>query len=408
MAFFDITHKDPRTRARTGIIHTNHGDIETPIFMPVGTQATVKSLDSRDVADTGAQIILGNTYHLHLRPGEEIIANAGGLHQFMNWNKPILTDSGGFQVFSLGAQKHKNSLTREPVTPLTNQTKMVSIDEEGVTFRSYIDGSEHRFTPEKAIEIQHKLGADIIMAFDECTPDGIDEQYTRDAMDRTHRWAKRCLAQHENMKAKKQKNNYRQFLFGIVQGSNHRALREESARVISQMDFDGIALGGESIGYNMSATTEILDWVWPLIPEDKPHYTMGVGFSPLDLFDVVEHGADMFDCVSPTRMARNGTLFAHSDTLHDIAPTAPFNRHMRFSITNAQFRNDSLPIDPLCDCTTCKTYSRQYLHHLFKAEELLAYRLATIHNVHFFVNLMTEMRQAIREDKFLELKKKWM
>ncbi len=408
MSFFEITHQDTKSRARTGVIHTDHGDIATPIFMPVGTQATVKSLDSADLEALEAQIILGNTYHLHLRPGEELIARAGGLHKFMNWNHPILTDSGGFQVFSLGLQKEQKAkessfakATEDKQLKNSEQSKLVDIDEDGATFSSHIDGSKHRFTPETAIEIQHKIGADIIMAFDECTPDNADIEYTKKAMERTHRWAERCLNYHLSARTPEHPNTYRQFLFGIVQGANHKELREESAKIISAMDFDGIAIGGESIGYNMEATKNILDWVYPLIPENKPHYAMGLGFSPTDLFEVVERGIDMFDCVSPTRMARNGTLF--------ISPTNGGNiaNKFRLNITNAQFREDEKPIDPGCTCMTCANYSRQYIHHLFATQELSAYRLATIHNLHFFLSLMKEIRTAIREDRFLELKQEW-
>lgn len=396
--FFEISHKEKNTRARTGIIHTDHGDIETPIFMPVGTQGTVKSLDQDDLKNLEAQIILGNTYHLHLRPGEDLIARAGGLHKFMNWDKPILTDSGGFQVFSLGAQKEKKSQeSGETKENIFDQGKLVEIDEEGVTFRSYIDGSKHRFSPEEAINIQHKIGADIIMAFDECTPDDAPEPYAIEAMERTHRWAKRCIAEH---KKNTSLHGYHQFLFGIVQGGNHEHLRKQSAEAISALDFDGIAIGGESIGYNMEATKNILDWVVPMIDENKPHYAMGLGFSPTDLFDVVERGVDMFDCVAPTRMARNGTLYIH--------PRSEKRQNYRISLTNAQYREDFGPIDPNCTCYTCKNYSRSYVHHLFKSEELLAYRLGTLHNLHFFLNLMKEIRLAIREDRFLELKSEWM
>ncbi len=378
MSFFKITHQDKKTLARTGIISTEHGDIHTPVFMPVGTQATVKSLDSKDVFDLGAEIILANTYHLHLRPSENLISKLGGLHKFMNWDKPILTDSGGFQVFSL----HKNKENK--------QRKLVKINEDGVTFKSHIDGSKHIFTPESATEIQHKLGADIIMAFDECTPDKTSEEYAREAMDRTHRWAERCVTYHK-------KQNSKQHLFGIIQGGNHENLRRKSAEAISKMDFDGIAIGGESIGYNMKATGKILDWINPIIPKEKPHYTMGVGFSPTDLFNVVEKGVDMFDCVAPTRMARNGTLFVHRK----------INRKYRINILNAKFRKDSRPIDPECSCTTCQNYSRTYISHLFKAEELLALRLSTIHNLHFFLDLMKDIRKAIQEDQFTKLKKEW-
>src|SRR3989339_1424434 len=420
MNFFNIIHKDKNSQARAGILHTEHGDIETPIFMPVGTQATVKSLDPVDLENINAQIILANTYHLHLRPGEDLIADYQGLHKFMNWSRPILTDSGGFQVFSLGQGN-------EGV-----QGRLVNIDDDGVTFTSHIDGSTHRFTPESAIDIQHKLGADIIMAFDECTPDDADVKYTREAMNRTHRWAERCIKYHKTKMspllagegrvrsgqvADSQTSSCtspcegegnKQFLFGIVQGANHKELREESARAISAMDFDGIAIGGESVGFNMEATKNILDWVNPIIPKNKPHYTMGVGFSPSDLFEIVERGVDMFDCVSPTRMARNGALFCHPDTIRAISGAEAHSCNSRINILNAKYRDDKSPIDPLCTCSTCKNYSRAYLNHLFKAEELLAYRLTTIHNVHFFLNLMREIRQAIKEDKFLELKRQWI
>lgn len=380
--FFDITHKEKNTRARTGIVHTDHGDIETPAFMPVGTQATVKTLDSDDLQSIGANIILANTYHLHLRPGENLIAKAGGLHRFMHWKKPILTDSGGFQVLSLGAQMNK-----------TEHTALANIDEDGVTFRSHIDGSTHRFTPEISIDIQHKLGADIIMAFDECTPDDADTSYATEAMERTHRWLDQSIAEHKKQTAY---HGYRQFLFGIVQGAGHRGLRETSAKAVSERDVDGIAIGGESVGYNMNATRDILDWVIPLIPQEKPHYAMGVGFSPLDLFDVVERGVDMFDCVAPTRIARNGMLY-----------TKEKKKNYRLNILNAQYKADMDPIDADCVCFTCRTHTRSYVHHLFKAGELLAYRLATIHNLHFLLTLMRDMRTAIRRDAFPAFKKEW-
>jgi len=383
--FYTQIKKSSECAARTGVIHTAHGDIETPIFMPVGTQATVKSLDSADIEALNAQIILANTYHLHLRPGEDLLDSAGGLHKLMNWKKPTLTDSGGFQVFSLGAQKEKKA----------DGSALAKIDEDGVTFRSHIDGSTHRFTPESAIQIQHKIGADIIMAFDECTPDKADLKYATAAMERTHRWAKRCIEEH---KKDDRHHGYSQYLFGIIQGGVHRELREESARVISSLPFDGIALGGESIGYNMPITADTLDWVVPIIGAERPIYTMGVGFSPRDLFTVVEHGADMFDCVAPTRIARNGALYVRKE----ISPD------MRINITNASFAKDFGPIDPKCQCPTCRNYSRAYIHHLFRAEELSSYRLATIHNLWFFLDLMREIRQAINHDRFMELKNEWV
>ena len=399
MPFFELHHKDKNTNARAGVLHTDHGEIPTPIFMPVGTQATVKTLDSTDIENIGAQIILGNTYHLHLRPGEDLIAEAGGLQKFMNWPKPILTDSGGFQVFSLGLQK-KNAIRarrgeeESKSNDKAQQARLVSIDEDGVTFTSHIDGSTHRFTPESAVEIQHKLGADIIMAFDECTPDDATRDYTAAAMERTHRWAERCLVAHQKNTAY---HGYRQFLFGIIQGSIYEDLRKESARFISALDFDGIAIGGESIGYNMEATARILDWVYPLLPENKPHYAMGVGLNPTDLLVAVEHGVDMFDCVAPTRIARHGMLFTHDKKLNH-----------RLNIKNASFTKDTKAADDWCDCSTCKDYSRSYLHHLFSTDEMTGMRLASIHNLRFMLKLMEEARAAIKKDRFTELKNDWL
>ncbi len=401
--FFELIHEDKKTGARAGIMHTDHGDIETPCFMPVGTQATVKTLDQTDLNNLGAQIILGNTYHLHLRPGEDLIAEIGGLHKFMNWDKPILTDSGGFQVFSFGLQKEARG-----------QGGLIQIDEDGATFKSHLDGSTHRFTPESAIQIQHKLGADIIMAFDECTPDTAPREYAKEAMERTHRWAERCLLEHKKLQnvilsgpAVKRSSEesfgasdrsfanarddkpHNQFLFGIIQGAGHKDLREESARFIASLDFDGIAIGGESIGYNMEATAEIMGWLAPILPKENPRYTMGVGLSPKDLLKVVGMGADMFDCVAPTRLARHGMLYVTG-------------KEGRINITNAKFAKDAGPIEKNCSCPTCKNYSRSYIHHLFNAEELTGQRLATIHNIHFMLNLMREARKAILEDGYAE------
>lgn len=387
MSFFKLLKKDTTSNARLGEITTDHGVIQTPIFMPVGTQATVKTLDSADIEKIGSQIILGNNYHLHLRPGEDLIAEAGGLHKFMNWNKPILTDSGGFQVFSLGLQKEKSGRGG-------NNTKLAKITEEGVAFQSHLDGSMHVFTPESAIECEQKIGADIIMAFDECTPDDASPEYARAAMERTHRWAKRCLTAHQK---NSHLHGYQQFLFGIIQGAKHEDLRKESARYISSLDFDGIAIGGESIGYNMEATAQILDWVYPLIPEDKPHYAMGVGLNPTDLLVAVQHGVDMFDCVAPTRLARHGLLFAFNKE----------NKH-RLNIKNARYTKDFTPVDAWCDCSTCQNYTRSYLHHLFDSDEMTALRLASVHNLRFMLKLMEETREAIKNDQFSELIKKWL
>lgn len=381
MTFFELIHEDKKTGARAGVLHTEHGDIPTPVFMPVGTQATVKTLDQTDLLNLDPKIILANNYHLHLRPGEDLIAQAGGLHKFMNWNRAILTDSGGFQVFSLGKQKEQQQVG--------DQGKLVKIDEDGVTFQSHVDGSKHRFTPESAIECQHKIGADIIMAFDECTPDNADFKYTKEAMERTHRWAQRCVIEH---KKNTEYHGYKQFLFGIIQGANHEDLRIESAKYIASLDFDGIAIGGESVGYNMEATKNILEWVTPFIPKDKPRYTMGVGLDPDDLLKVVAGGADMFDCVAPTRLARHGMVFV---------PTKE-NPKRRLNINNATFAKDFSPISADCSCLTCKNYTRAYLHHLFAAQEMSGLRLATIHNLHFMLDLMSRAREAILEDRFSE------
>ncbi|OGH81384.1 MAG: tRNA guanosine(34) transglycosylase Tgt [Candidatus Magasanikbacteria bacterium RIFCSPLOWO2_02_FULL_44_11] len=413
MPFFKLLHKDSETKARVGEITTDHGVIKTPTFMPVGTQAAVKTLDSADIEEIKAQIILGNNYHLHLRPGENLIADIGGLHKFMNWKKPILTDSGGFQVFSLGLQKEKKKTFAAAKTAaaakLNVQTKydsaelkndpltggsLVKITEEGVAFQSHLDGSAHIFTPESAIECEHKLGADIIMAFDECTPDDADLAYAREAMERTHRWAERSLQAHRK---NTRYHGYNQFLFGIIQGANREDLRRESARYIDSLGFDGIAIGGESIGYNMEATANILDWVYPLIDENKPHYAMGVGLNPTDLLIAVEYGADMFDCVAPTRLARHGMLFTFDKT----------NNH-RLNIKNAKFAKDFSPADNWCDCSTCKNYSRAYLHHLFDADEMTALRLASIHNLRFMLKLMEETRGSILDNRFNELKATWI
>lgn len=437
MSLFELTHTDKKSHARAGVLHNAHGDIETPVFMPVGTQASVKTLDQQDLKNLAAPIILGNTYHLHLRPGEDLIASQGGLHNFMNWPGPILTDSGGFQVFSLSKSKGQKTINKQPNKqdasyPLLAkegsggghmQGRLVKIDADGVTFTSHIDGSTHRFTPENSIDIQHKLGADIIMAFDECTPDNATYEYATEALTRTHAWATRSLTQHQKsqlhqgdtpdglQKSKTSNlkpNTYTQHLFGIIQGALHRDLRKESAKFISSLDFDGIAIGGESIGYNMKATAEILDWVYPIIPPDKPHYTMGVGLSPLDLLIAVEHGADMFDCVAPTRLARHGMVYI-SPPFKEGPPAGGGGGRTghRLNLTSSSNKTDTRPIDEHCECSTCRNYTRSYLHHLFAADEITGLRLATIHNIHFMLKLMREARQAILEDRFLELKKEW-
>ena len=358
---YELIKTCKQTGARLGRLHTPHGVIETPIFMPVGTRATVKAMTPEELKDIGSQIILSNTYHLYMRPGHDLIERAGGLHKFMNWDKPILTDSGGFQVFSLG--------------PLRK------IKEEGVEFRSHLDGSKHFLSPEKATEIQNALGSDIIMAFDECAPYPADRQYVKNSLERTTRWLERCKAAH--------KYPERQALFGIVQGGMYKDLREQSAREITAIDLPGYAIGGLSVGEPKEMMYEVLDYTVPLLPEDKPRYLMGVG-SPDDLLEGVLRGIDMFDCVLPTRIARNGTAMTSQG---------------KVVVRNASYAEDFTSLDPECDCYTCRNYTKAYLRHLIKCNEILGARLLTIHNLHFLLKLMENVREAIREDRLLDYKK---
>jgi len=359
---FDVAQSDRTSAARTGVLHTPHGDIPTPVFAPVGTQATVKTLTPDELHDLDATLILANTYHLYLRPGAEVIAKLGGLHAFMGWPGPILTDSGGFQVFSL------ESLRR--------------VSDDGVVFRSHIDGSEHVFSPEKAISIQEQLGADIIMTLDEC-PDPLDRDYNRVALDRTHRWAERCLKAHRRSD---------QALFGILQGGVFPDLRCESARFLTALGFDGYALGGLSVGEPKAKTWEMLDVTVPLLPLDRPRYLMGVG-SPEDLFEGVERGIDVFDCVLPTRLARNGAVFTSQG---------------RINLRKAQFAEDPAPIEEGCTCYTCQRFTRAYLRHLYKAGEILGLRLNTLHNLHFLLDLMRRIRAAILDGSLGQLKQRFL
>ncbi len=360
---FDLIKKDDRTRARLGIVHTPHGDIETPVFMPVGTQATVKAMKPEDVEKSGARIILGNTYHLYLRPGHELIKDAGGLHKFMNWKHAILTDSGGFQVFSLG--------------------HMRKIEEEGVTFRSHLDGSKHMLSPEKSMEIQNALGSDIMMAFDECAPPDADYNYIKHSLARTNRWLKRCKDYHKNIEV--------QSLFGIQQGGFFKELRKESSKYITELDLPGYSIGGLSVGEPKEVFLDLIEVCPEYLPEEKPRYLMGVG-SPDYLFEGVEQGVDMFDCVLPTRIARHGLAMTSAG---------------RVNIKNKKYERDFSPLDSECDCYTCRTYSKAYLRHLFKADEILSSMLLSEHNIHFLVNMMRKIREAINEDRFLEYKKEF-
>ncbi len=358
---YELLKKDPRTKARLGKITTPHSIIDTPCFMPVGTQATVKSLSKEEVEATGAQIILGNTYHLWLQPGHKLIEEAGGLHKFMNWDKSILTDSGGFQVFSLA--------------------KMRDIKEEGVTFKHHKNGSQLFLSPELAIEIQNSLGSDIMMSFDECPPYPATKEYMEKSVERTIRWAKRGFEHH--------KNKDTQGLFGIIQGGIYPDIRKHCCEELTKIDFDGFSIGGVSVGEPKEEQNLAIEYTIPYLPENKPRYLMGVG-SPGAILDGVERGIDMFDCVLPTRIARHGTAMTSRG---------------RLILKNACFEKDFTPLDQECDCYTCKNYTKAYLHHLIKAEELLVHRLISIHNIQFLENLMKGIREAIKNDNFLEFKK---
>lgn len=397
---FKIEKKLRGHLGRVGVLETPHGKIETPAFIVVGTKATVKALSPEEVSGLGAQAVLANTYHLYLEPGDDLVKNAGGLHKFMNWNGPTFTDSGGFQVFSLGAAMDekankfgakKDTSVLIPANDIgpdallckeEGSTRLSKIDEEGVTFKSYIDGSVHRFTPERSMEIQHNLGADIIFAFDECTSPLASREYQIEAMNRTHRWAKRSLDRHNELGGP-------QSLYGIVQGGRFEDLRKESAKEIASLPFDGFGIGGS---FEKEDVYKALVWVNEILPENKPRHFLGIG-AVEDLFGGVENGVDTFDCVAPTRMARNGALETKDG---------------RLNINNAKYKTDFTPIESDCECSTCKNYTRAYLSHLFRAEELFAYRLASIHNLHFVVNLVKKIRQSILDDNFFELKEQFL
>lgn len=362
MFSFDLIKTNNNTRARIGKLHTPQGVIDTPVFMPVGTQATVKAMSPHELEQIGAKIILSNTYHLYLRPGHELIEEAGGLHSFMNWKGSILTDSGGFQVFSLGDLR--------------------KITEEGVEFRSHIDGSKHLFTPEKVMEIEMALGPDIAMVFDECVSYPTTHEYAKEAMERTTRWAERCLKAHYKAD---------QALFGIVQGGLYQDLRSTSAKDLVSLDFPGYAVGGLSVGEPKPLMYEVLEETVPLLPDNKPRYLMGVG-SPDCLVEGVLRGIDMFDCVLPTRIARNGTVFTKEGKL---------------VIRNAKYKQDFTPLDHHCDCYTCRNFTRAYIRHLFNVNEILGLRLTTIHNLYYLIKLMNSIREAIAADSFLDFRKEF-
>ncbi|MDP8923809.1 MAG: tRNA guanosine(34) transglycosylase Tgt [Chloroflexota bacterium] len=387
---FESHHPDTGSRARLGRLTTPHGTVDTPAFIVVGTQATVKSLRPEEVAALGAQAVLCNTYHLYLRPGADLVAELGGLHRFMGWSGPMFTDSGGYQVFSLGSgiehgigklvgmfPEEDASGRRQPARSSPGK-RLSKVDDDGVTFRSHIDGSTHRLTPESSIDIQEKLGADIILAFDEPTSPLHDQGYTTQAMHRTHRWAERCLA------ARRRTD---QALYGIVQGGAFQRQREQSARFIGGLPFDGFAIGG-SLGKSKRDMERVLDWSVPALPADRPRHMLGIG-EPEDLFACVERGVDTFDCVAPTRLARRGVLLTGGG---------------RLTIAQAKYRADPAPIEAGCGCPTCRSFSRAYLRHLFVADELLAYTLATMHNLFFTLNLMARVRGALADGTYAALK----
>ena len=354
---FKIIKKDSSSQARLGRVETDHGAFTTPAFLPVGTQGSVKSLTPEELLEIGVEAILGNTYHLYLRPGHETVGRLGGLHTFIHWERPILTDSGGFQLFSLGSLRE--------------------ISEEGVTFQSHLDGSSHFLTPEKVVEIQRVIGTDIAMVLDECVPYPSPHEYVKASMERTGRWALRSLqARRETDPA----------LFAIVQGGIYRDLREKSVQALAEMEFQGYAIGGLSVGEPKSMMIDVLKWTTPLLPEDTPRYLMGVG-TPEDIINAVTLGIDFFDCVLPTRNARNGTLFTASG---------------KISIKQAQYAEDARPVDETCACYTCRHYSRAYLRHLYLAKEILSSRLNTIHNLYYYINLLVRMKEAIQEDRLLD------
>jgi len=422
---FKIEKKIPDFLGRAGIMSTPHGDILTPSFVPVGTKATIKAVTPEMMLDLGAQVVLANTYHLYLQPGDDLISEAGGLGKFMNWHGPTMTDSGGFQVFSLGVAYGKEiSKIVKPIDPNMQIPERSSVDDgvprlatignDGVSFRSHIDGSLHYITPEKSIQIQQNLGADIIFAFDECTSPAETDRYQEEALSRTHAWAKRSLDEHKKAEAVKcsqanglaecnheeirgpenenilpVKNSLPQALFGIVQGGRSEKLRKQSAEIIGAMDFDGFGIGGSFAKEDMSTAVK---WCNEILPEEKPRHLLGIG-EPEDLFMGVENGVDLFDCVAPTRNARNGTLYT---------------KHGKINMMNAKFVKDFTPVEEGCMCYTCKNYTRAYVSHLYRSKEMLAGTLGSIHNVYFINKLVADMRAAILNDTFFEFKEEFL
>lgn len=395
---FSLSKEIPGKRGRSGVIYTPHGEIKTPAFVPVGTKATVKSALPDSVDESGAQAVLSNAYHLYLQPGADVLDEAGGLGKFMNWNKPTFTDSGGFQVMSLGVGFKKvidmggDSLNSDDVIA-EKRERLAHVDDDGVTFKSHLDGSMHRFTPEVSMQVQHKLGADIMFAFDELTTLHHSKNYQDSSLERTRLWAIRCLAEHQRLTQERSHRPY-QALFGVLQGAQYEDLRRKAARDLGAMresgiEFDGFGMGG---ALDKSRLGTIVSWMTEELPIHKPRHLLGIG-EPVDLFEGVENGADTFDCVAPTREARTSAVYTPQG---------------RFNVSNGAYRRDFSPIDSECACYTCTNYSRAYVNHLFRAKEILGPTLATIHNVHFMVNLVDRMREAIEEGNFAEYKAEFL
>ncbi len=390
---FQINSELKNTKARAGKITTPHGEIQTPAFITVGTAATVKALTPEQVTSVGSQAVLANTYHLYLRPGEKIVKKAGGLHEFMHWSGPMFTDSGGFQVFSLGEAFGKGiskvatgEAMRSSVNERMSQAKKAKISDEGVTFYSHIDGSKHELNPEKSMQIQHSLGADIIFAFDECTSPMAQRDYQEIALDRTHTWAQKSLTEHQKLNAEQSKY---QALYGVVQGGQFKDLREHSAETLGAMEFDGFGIGGS---FTKDDIATAVNWVTEKLPKEKPRHLLGMG-EVIDLFEGIEAGIDTFDCVSPTRIARNGTVYT---------------KNGRVSLTNAKFATQFEPIEEDCQCYTCQNYTSAYVHHLLKAQEMLSATLLSIHNLYFVTHLVDLIRESIENDSFYRLKKDFL
>ncbi len=390
---FTVLHKDTSTKARVGKLVTSHGEVDTPTFTPVGTQATVKSLSAQDLDEIGVQLLFGNTYHLHLRPGEDVVNNAGGLASFMGWKKSTITDSGGFQVFSLG-RKSTWGTAKEIKKDAEDEPSLVKISDEKVRFRSHLDGSFHTFTPEKSIEIQHALGADLILAFDHCPPYPSTHEEAKRSMIRTHKWLERCIAYHN------EHNTKGQALLGIVQGSVFEDLRKESAEFVAKQDIDALAIGGVAVGESKDLMRKALLHTMPYLPEDKYKHLLGIGEVD-DIFDIVAEGIDSFDCVIPTRFGRYGIVFASP-------PVGNVKNKFRIDLNRQIYAKDYSPMTDNCGCKSCTNYTKAYVHHLFKANELLAYRLASYHNVYFLTNLVKQIREAILAGTFSQLRSAWL